>query len=415
MYGGLTAANEWAWGGRRKHPIFPGIFISTWSRPAVWGGRVPFHQLREPPSLNARPGDAAEVRLRQQRVGGGTGVGRAAQFVISVLMRVSWFGFWLCDSLPAFSPVADCYLCLGEISLLSRPPEFPVGGLCPRPWQQGTPKTFSINHTKGFLAWLRHVDHIGVSASMSEDERLPLCFLLPMCCAHASSADECPLLFCTGPHTHTHTQQKKKGTARTLEHTSKHPQTHSYLAAVTQTSSPQCAVTTFQSPQSSEVMKSGWHFRGALWCRFAHGFSDHIRFLAPSCRCFFFSPLIPYMTLENKTWFIACGQLFRRNTAKKRSFSHSFSVLLRRSIAADFSGDWIWAWFKFLVAVVDVMLRLNYACWWSDTKITANYITQCQTGGGVSRQRWIWCDCCRNLAKTRKYNNTNMLIWLTLC
>lgn len=77
--------------------------------------------------------------------------------------------------------------------------------------------------------------------------------------------------FCSAlDHTRTHKHSQLHMRLNTLPNTRRH--SHNYR--VPQTSSTRFAVTTFQNPQRSEMLNRGRRFR----CRFADGFSDHIRF-----------------------------------------------------------------------------------------------------------------------------------------
>lgn len=136
-----------------------------------------------------------------------------------------WLGFWLSYSLPAFP----------RGRLLSVPRRDFIGflwapcwgalNLYLRPWQQGTPKLLVLITQKDSWPDSGMWSPLGSRQAWAKMKAC-LSFLLRMCCAHANSADECPLLFCTGPHTHTHCKPHVRFNTHPNTHRHNHMKLH---------------------------------------------------------------------------------------------------------------------------------------------------------------------------------------------
>lgn len=185
---------------------FSGIFISTWSQTA---GLKHFSLIRKVSLIKCHAyrwsrGEAGTA----EGVGGGRrgGIWKPTEFVISRVMHDVWQLVRILTVLSvAWLPSWQVVIWALEgfhwlpLASLMRLWSFISG-----PQQWGTPKLLVLIAQKDSSLDSGMWSPLGYQQAR---EKMKACLSFPfrMCSAHANPADECPLLFCTGPHTHTWT------------------------------------------------------------------------------------------------------------------------------------------------------------------------------------------------------------------
>lgn len=156
---------------------------------------------------------------------------------------------------PPKPSMADCYLCFREISLASPDPLLGPLNLYLEPWQRGTPKLLVLITQRDSWPDSGMWSPLGFSASMSEDESLPL--LPALKCAVHTPALVMSVRFCSAPD---HT--------RARINTASHTNAGTHFQTPTDTLVINCSHSDIQPPmyrdnfstpppQRSETMKSG--------------------------------------------------------------------------------------------------------------------------------------------------------------
>lgn len=148
-----------------------------------------------------------EQRWGWDSSGWGEGIRKPTEFVISRVMQDAWQLVRVLTVLSiAWLPSWQVVICALEgFYWLPLTPWWGLWGFISGAQQWGTPKLLVLITQKDSLPYSCMWSPLGSQQAWVKMKAC-LLFLLRMCSAHASSADECPLLFCTGPHTHTHTR-----------------------------------------------------------------------------------------------------------------------------------------------------------------------------------------------------------------
>lgn len=162
-----------------------------------------------------------------------------------------------------------------------------------------------------------------------------------MCCAHANSSDECPLLFRTGPHTHKHGEPHM--------HSNTLPNTHRLTRCSrshSDTRSPMCCDKFLKTPKAPRqkrwkylTLQRSFITRICSWLKWPH------QNLGSPCRCF--SPSIPprvdrVKETEPGLTYLCCHRGWKKGIYLKKSplFQRRAAASRSRRVALRCTTHW---------------------------------------------------------------------------